>query len=150
MFQSLFLSEARPDRLTELARYQLDESTRDYYQLIDTCYSGIHNCIVSIESYTGKTDRITTLQDIISKSTQISQDYQYRNFLVATELYRQQSYRAVDILSSEILSKRANYSEVRKLRGFALYELGKYSEARDILLSYLESNPQDLESVSRL
>lgn len=150
LFQSLFSSEARPDRLTELARYQLDKSTREYYQLIDTCYSGIHNCIVSIESYTGKTDRITALQDIIQKSTQISEDYQYRNFLVATELYRQGSYRAVEILSSEILSKRANYSEVRKIRGFALYELGKYSEARDILLSYLESNSQDLETVSRL
>ncbi|MBC7503517.1 hypothetical protein H7169_00940 [Candidatus Gracilibacteria bacterium] len=150
LFQSLFSSEARPDRLTELARYQLDKSTHEYYQLIDICYSGIHNCIVSIESYTGKTDRITALQEIIQKSTQISEDYQYRNFLVATELYRQGSYRAVEILSSEILSKRANYSEVRKIRGFALYELGKYSEARDILLSYLESNSQDLETVSRL
>lgn len=150
LFQSLFSDDARPDRLTELARYQLDPSTREYYQLIDTCYSGIHNCIVSIESYTGSTDRITVLQDIILKSTQISEDYQYRNFLVATELYRQRSYRAVGILTAEILAKRPNYSEVHKLRGFALYELGRYSEARDVLLVYLESNPQDLESIYRL
>ena len=150
LFQSLFSSDTRPDRLNELSRYQLDASIREYYQLIDVCYSGIHNCIVSIESYTGKTDRIVALQDIISKSTQISEDYQYRNFLVAAELYRQGWYRATEILSAEILAKRPNYSEVKKLRGFSLYELGKYSEARDILLSYLESNPQDLESISRL
>ena len=94
--------------------------------------------------------RILDLQKSIRTSTQISPDYQYRNFLVATELYRQVSYRAVDILTGEILSKRSNYMEVRKLRGFALYELGRYSEARDILLTYLESNPQDIETISRL
>jgi tetratricopeptide (TPR) repeat protein len=49
LFQSLFADDARPDRLTELARYTLDTPTRDYYQTIDICYSGIHNCIVTIE-----------------------------------------------------------------------------------------------------
>lgn len=49
LFQSLFADDARPDRLTELAKYALDAPTRDYYQMIDTCYSGIHNCIVVIE-----------------------------------------------------------------------------------------------------
>lgn len=87
---------------------------------------------------------------MIRKSTQISEDYQYRNFLVAAEIYGQGSYRVVDILTNEILTKRPNYTEVRKLRGFALYELGRYTEARDILLSYLEENSQDLESISRL
>ena len=150
LFQSLFADDARPDRLTELAKYTLDAPTRDYYQMIDVCYSGIHNCIVGIEWYTGSSTRILDLQTSIKKSTQISPDYHYRNFLVAAELYRQGSYRAVDILASEILSKRANYTEVRKLRGFALYELGRYSEARDILLTYLESSPQDIETISRL
>lgn len=150
LFVSLFADEARPDRLTELAKYTLDVPTRDYYQMIDTCYSGIHNCIVGIEWYMGSSTRILDLQTSIKKSTQISPDYHYRNFLVAAELYRQGSYRAVDILTSEILSKRANYTEVRKLRGFALYELWRYSQARDILLTYLESNPQDIETISRL
>ncbi len=150
LFQSLFFDDNRPDRLTELSRYELDATTREYYQMIDTCYSGIHNCIVTIESYTGSSTRILDLQNSIRQSIQISEDYQYRNFLVATELYRQGAYRAVDILSAEILTKRPNYSEVRKLRGFALYELGRYSDARDILLTYLEFNPQDLESISRL
>ncbi len=150
LFQSLFFDDNRPDRLTELSRYEIDIATREYYQTIDICYSGIHNCIVTIEAYTGSSNRILDLQNSIRQSVQISEDYQYRNFLVATELYRQGAYRAVDILSSEILTKRPNYSEVRKLRGFALYELGRYSDARDILLVYLESSPQDLESISRL
>jgi len=31
-----------------------------------------------------------------------------------------------------------------------LFELGRYTEARDILLVYLESHPEDLESIIRL
>ncbi len=150
LFQSLFFDDVRPDRNIELVRYQLDRSTRDYYQIIDTCYSGIHNCITSIEAYTGSSTRIIDIKNIIWKSTKISEDYQYRNFLVTTELYRQSSYRAVDILTREILTKRPNYTEVQKLRGFALFELGKYTDARDILLTYLEANPKDIESISRL
>lgn len=150
LFASLFADDARPDRLTELARYTLDRGTREYYQMIDTCYSGIHNCIVGIEAYTGSSTRILDLAQTIKKSTQISPDYQYRNFLVAAEFYKQGVYRATEILTAEILTKRPNYSEVRKLRGFALYELGRYSDARDILLTYLESSPEDIESISRL
>ena len=89
LFQSLFADDTRLDRLTELGKYTLDTPTREYYQHIDICYSGIHNCIVGIEAYTGSSDRILDLQKSIRNSTQISPDYQYRNFLVATELYRQ-------------------------------------------------------------
>lgn len=150
LLQSLFLDDLRLDRLTELWKLELTSTDRDYYKTLDTCYSGIHNCIVNIEAYTGKTTRILTLQRIIKNSTQISPDYQYRNFLVAAELYKQWAYRATDILTKEILSKRPNYTEVRKLRGFSLFELGRYTEARDILLVYLESHPEDLESIIRL
>ncbi len=150
LFQSLFADDTRLDRITELSKYILDTPTREYYQHIDICYSGIHNCIVSIETYTGSSMRILDLQKSIRSAIQISPDYQYRNFLVATELYRQRAYRAVDVITNEILTKRANYTEVRKLRWFALYELWHYSEARDILLSYLESNPLDIETISRL
>ena len=150
LFASLFLDDARPDRLTELSKYTLDVGVRDYYQIIDTCYSGIHNCIVSIDAYTGSSDRIRTLQSTTKQSVSISPDFQYRNFLVAAELYKQWSYRATYIMTREILDKRPNYTEVRKLSWFALYELGQYSQARDILLPYLESNSTDLQSIIKL
>ena len=89
LLQSLFLDDLRLDRLTELAKLELTSTDRDYYKTLDTCYSGIHNCIVNIEAYTGKTTRILTLQRTIKNSVQISPDYQYRNFLVAAELYKQ-------------------------------------------------------------
>lgn len=150
LFQSLLFDESRLDRIGELARYELDDVTRDYYKIVDTCYSGIHNCIVSIEAYTGSSSQVQSLQKIIEKSTQISPDYHYRNFLVAAEFYQYSMYRVTDILTAEIISKRPNYTEVRKLRGFSLYELGKYTQARDMLLLYIEENPKDLESIVKL
>lgn len=150
LFQSLFFDDARPERLTELSRYTLDTNTQDYYKIVDACYGGIHNCIVTIEAYSGMTTKINELKDTIKQSTQVSPDFQYRNFLVATTFFKQGMYRAVDLLSKEILDKRPNYIEVRKLRGFALYELGLNTSARDILLSYLEQNPKDLETIIRL
>lgn len=150
LFGSLLFDDTRLDRMGELARYELDDMSRDYYRIVDTCYSGIHNCIVSIESYTGASAQVLALAKTISKSTQISPDYQYRNFLVAAEFYQYSMYRVTDLLATEILSKRPNYHEVWKLKWFSLYELGKYSQARDILLAYIEENPKDLESIVKL
>jgi tetratricopeptide (TPR) repeat protein len=150
LFQSLFFDETQIDRLKELDRYSIDQATREYYGIIDICYSWIHNCIVSIEWYSGQTTKIINLQKVIKNATQISPDFQYRNFLVTAELYQYGMYRVADILATEILQNRPNYNEVRKLKGFALYELGKYIPSRDILLAYIEQNPKDLESIIKL
>lgn len=116
LFQALFFDESRVDRIGELSRYSLDPMLADYYRIADICYSGIHNCIVSIEGYTGQTSKILSLQKSIKNSTQISPDYHYRNFLVAAEFYGYSMYRVVDILTQEILVARPNYNEVKKLR----------------------------------
>lgn len=116
LFESLFFDDTRTDRLTELARYDLDTTTLDYYKIVDICYSGIHNCIVNIEAYSGTSTQVLALAKIISKSSEISPDYQYRNFLVAAELYKYSMYLASNILTTEILTKRPNYNEVRKLK----------------------------------
>ncbi len=150
LFQSLYFDDTRIDRLSELARYDLDAVTLDYYKAVDVCYTGVHNCIIGIEAYSGTSSQVISLQKIISKSTEISPDYQYRNFLVAAELYQYSMYGATDSLTTEILAKRPNYNEVRKLKWFTLYELGKYSQARDMLLSYMQENPKDLDSIIKL
>lgn len=150
LFQALFFDESRIDRMWELGRYDVDPMLVDYYRIADICYSGIHNCIVSIEGYTGQTSKVLSLQKSIQNATQISPDYHYRNFLVAAEFYGYSMYRVVDILTQEILSARPNYNEVKKLRWFALYELGRYAQSRDILINYIEQNPKDLESIVKL
>ncbi len=150
LFQSLLFDDTRSDYLIELARYDINSEDSDYYKIVNTCYTNIHNCIVSIEWYTGTSTKVTSLAKTITKSKQISPDYQYRNFLVAVEFYQSWMYRVVDVMSNEILTKRPNYYEVRKLRGFALYELGKNIQARDILLSYIGENPKDIETIVKI
>ena len=150
LFQSLFFDETRLDRLGEVSKYHIDPIAYEYYSIVDTCYSGVHNCIVSIESYTWQSTKILDLKQSIKNSTQISPDFQYRNFLVAAQFYEYGMYRVTDVLTNEILLQRPNYNEVKKLRGFALFELGKYTLSRDILLSYLEQNTKDLESIVKL
>ena len=93
----------------------MSTGTLDYYQSIDICYSGIHNCIVHLESASGSDTRITELQKQISNAPKISADFQYRNFLVAVTLYEQKMYRATEKLAREILLARPDYMEVTKL-----------------------------------
>lgn len=119
----------------------------DYYRTIDTCYSGIHNCIVSIVSSSGSDERLADLRAQVMNSEKITSDFQYRNFLVAVKFYEQKMYRASEKIAREILIERPDYIEVTKLLGFSLFELGKYEEAKKYLLQYLEKNPKDIESI---
>lgn len=59
-------------------------------------------------------------------------------------------FRLVGMITSEILATEPNYIEAKKMRAFSLYELGKYQEARDLLLDYYATNPNDMEVVIRL
>lgn len=65
-------------------------------------------------------------------------------------MYEEKMYRLVGMMTAEILVNNPNYFEAKKMRAFALYELGKYSEARDMLLEYFEKNPDDMEVIIRL
>lgn len=150
LLDALFFDETIFDRLGELQKFTLSTGSIDYYQTIDTCYSGIHNCIVWIASYSGWENRVIDLQDQIKKAEKISPDYQYRNLLVWAKLYEQWSYRATEKIAREILLERPDYMEVKKILGFSLFELGKYEEAKKYLLDYLWGNPRDLDSIVRL
>jgi Flp pilus assembly protein TadD len=80
----------------------------------------------------------------------ITSDYQFRNFSVATEFYMHGDFRASERLSTEILQVRPDYIEVLKLAGFSAFELGKFSQAKTLLLDYLEKNPKDLDTIIKL
>lgn len=147
LFQSLFFDESLFDRIGELSRIPMSTGSLDYYRTIDTCYSGIHNCIVSIVSSSGSDERLADLRAQVMNSEKITSDFQYRNFLVAVKFYEQKMYRASEKIAREILIERPDYIEVTKLLGFSLFELGKYEEAKKYLLQYLEKNPKDIESI---
>jgi tetratricopeptide (TPR) repeat protein len=150
MLMALFSDESVLDRIGELSRIPTATGTQDYYRIFDTCYTGIHNCIVSIEAYSGTSTQVKSLQSGILDAAKISPDYQYRNFTTAAKFYEYGAYRASAILSREILAARPDYEWVEKLLGFALYELGNTTDAKKNLLAYLEKYPKDAETILKL
>jgi tetratricopeptide (TPR) repeat protein len=150
MISALFFDDSRVDRLGELDHIQMTSGELEYARMIDTCYTGIHDCVVSIIAYTGSTEKLTGLQRVLADAQKVSPDKEYRNFALAAKFYQMGEYRAVEKLTTEILSNRADYSEVKKLAGFARYQIGYYSQAQSILLEYLEQHPKDLEVIVKL
>lgn len=150
MLAALFFDESQFDRIWELSRLSTGTGKQDYYRIVDICYSGIHNCIVEIESYSWELQNIKKIQSAIDDAEKISPDYDYRNLVVANILYEYWEFRAVSILCREILQRRPDYSPVEKLLWFSLYEVGNYTESKKYLLSALERSPDDLEIIIRL
>ena len=150
LYRSLFFDDTRSDRLTELSKIPWDPDDREYYTLIDTCYTGIHNCVVTLEAYSGKTAKILDLKNAMKGYEKVSADFQYRNLLLAAELYKQWQYRAASIIAREIYQIRPDYYENLKIYGFSLYELWRYEDAKPILEIYLNSNSNDVDTIYAL
>lgn len=49
MFQSLFFDESEVDRIGEVSKFPMGTGSQEYYRAMDVCYTGIHNCVVTIE-----------------------------------------------------------------------------------------------------
>lgn len=122
----------------------------DYYRVLDVCSTGIHSCVVTIDSYSGTQFDILDLQSTIRDASHISPDTEYRNITLAAKFYEQGMYAASARITREILQSRPDYLEAMKIYGFSLFELGEYADAKKSLLSYLEKNPNDLESLARM
>lgn len=150
MFLALFYDENRSDRATELQKFNVATGTLDYYTTLSYCYSWFDDCINHIEAYKGDEWRIQKFQSVISDAKNISDDSLYVAFRLSVSFFEEKMYRISGMIANEILARQPNYQEVKKLYGFSLYELGKYSDAKEILLSALEANPDDLEIIIRL
>ena len=116
MFSALFFDESELDRMGEISRIPTEQSEKDYYRHVDICYTGIHNCIVAIQGYSGTSLEMGRLQETIRNSEKISPDFQYRNFAVAAKFYEYGAYRVSEKFAREILENRPDYYEVLKLQ----------------------------------
>lgn len=149
-FSSLFFDESQHDRLGEIYRANVWTWELEYYQILDACHTGVHNCILSIEAYSGANQDIIGLKNATQNAQKISPDYQYRNFVVATELYKRRAFRASSLIWKEIITTNPDYLGVEKLLGFSYYEIGNYPDAQRYLLSYIERASDDSEAMSRI
>lgn len=150
LLSALFFDESQNDRIWELSRFVLTPEEEEYLTIVDTCYTGIHNCIVGIEAYSGSHIQINAYKNAILDAAKVSPDYQYRNFIIATKFYESWDYRVASLIGREILTTRPDYASVEKLMWFALYEIGNSVDAKKYLLSHLERTPEDTETIIRL
>lgn len=150
MIFALFYDEHFSEKRDELEKFQFSDRERVYYTLIAACYDGIDRCVAVLSEYEGDDPRLVILKKIVNDATKVSPDPQYRNLLIAKQLYEQKMYRLVGMITSEVLANHQSYQESKKMRAFVLYELGKYSDAKDLLLSSLNDAPKDLEVIIRL
>lgn len=119
----LFLMEDAPNRTEELQKFPLSEADRAYFLVINICFQGSDDCIEALRSYDGEEARIVALKDVIQSASKVSDDRLYMLFLLSAKLYEQKMYRLAGMFSNEILTFNPNYQQVKKLRGFALFEL---------------------------
>lgn len=53
MLESLFFDDSKTEKLDELYKIPTERDLQEYYYIVNTCFTGIHNCITQIEQYAG-------------------------------------------------------------------------------------------------
>ena len=135
-----------PTKEMDLPHLGFDEGEKNYYlKILSPCYTGIHNCILSIEAYSGASVAGNKLQDAVKNYDKVSSDFHYRNALVAGLFLANKDFKAAALVAEEILSKRPGYSSALKLAGFSEFELGDYKKANDNLQKYYSFDPKDVK-----
>ena len=148
--QAIVFDESIPDPLVEISKFPISNDELNYYTIVSHCLSTIEACTKEVLAYSGTALNIISLQDALIKAPKVSPDTAYKNFSLATAFYILKEYRVSSEMARKILVDRGDYFDIEKLRGFSLFELGKYYEARTSLKAYLENVPNDLETIVRL
>lgn len=142
---ALMFDESTTDKKSDIAKFPVSEDDRTYLGYIDTCYTGIHNCVIALETYTGAYEKTKKLSDITRDYAKVSSDFQYRNMLLAGAFFEAKQYLASAKIAEEIVSKRPDYYVALKIAGYSYFELGRYQEANQILARYYVFDPKNVK-----
>ncbi len=141
---ALMFDESITIKSTEIQKMGLTEDQTAYYGYIENCYTGIHNCIVALDSYSGSYEPTQKLKNIIDTYMNVSTDFHYRNILIAGAFFEAKEYLAGAKIAEEIIQKRPDYKIAYKIAGYCNYEIGKYREANVFLGKYYTFDPKDI------
>lgn len=150
MLSSLMFDESTPVKSPEIQKLNLSSDESEYYGYIENCYTGIHNCVVSLQTYSGSYEPTAKLKNIIDTYMKVSTDFQYRNILLAGAFFESKEYLAGAKIAEEITLKRPDYKIAYKVAGYCNYELGKYKEANLYLGKYYAFDSKDVATAYTL
>ncbi len=145
LFASFMFDENLADRQAQLDAMPFDPAEKEYYSYVGTCYTGIHNCVVRIQEYKGSEPRLGELFNNVKDYQNLSNDYQYRNVLLAGTLFKQKQYLASAKIAEEVVKNRPDYRTAVKIAGFSRFELGDYDQANSWLKKYFDTDPKDIQ-----
>lgn len=150
MLSSLMFDDNVAVKTTEIRKLGLSQDEVAYYGYVENCYTGIHNCVTTLDSYSGSYEPIKKLKNIIDTYMKVSSDFQYRNILLAGAFFESKEYLAGAKIASEIAEKRPDYKIAYKIAGYCDYELGKYKEANTYLGKYYAFDTKDVATAYTL
>jgi|GEM_PF-4416273 len=150
MLTSLFASSEGRQILSEIEKIPLSDGEKQYYRILSHCMGGFDLCAPLIRSASGITEDVKRLQITLKEAELLSKDSLYQAFTLAVFFYEKGEFSVTEKFARDILRQKNDYTQVRKLLAFTLVKLAKYSEAKRMLLSYMESYPNDLEVIARL
>lgn len=150
MLSSLMFDEGVAVKGVEIQKLWLSLDETIYYWYVENCYTGIHNCVTNLESYSGSYEPTKKLKNIIDTYMKVSSDFQYRNILLAGSLFESKEYLAGAKIAAEIAEKRPDYKIAYKIAGYCNYELGKYKEASMYLGKYYAFDVKDVTTAYML
>ncbi|EKD30363.1 MAG: hypothetical protein ACD_78C00076G0001 [uncultured bacterium (gcode 4)] len=150
MLSALMFDESIAVKSTEIRKLGLLQDETEYYSYIENCYTGIHNCVISLDSYSGSYEPTDKLKNIIDTYMKVSSDFHYRNILLAGAFFESKQYLAGAKIASEIVEKRPDYKIAYKIAGYCNYELGKYKEANVYLGKYYAFDTKDISTAYTL
>lgn len=150
MLSALMFDESTAEKNSEIQKLGLPQDEIEYYRYIETCYRGIHDCVVNLDSYSGSYEPVAKLNNIIDTYMKVSSDFHYRNILLAGAFFESKEYLAGAKIAAEIAEKRPDYKIAYKIAGYCNYELGKYREANTYLGKYYAFDTKDVATAYTL
>ncbi len=132
--------------LQKLKSINISQDQKDYYSIVNTCYSWIKNCIETIKVYSWSYEKTIKLKNIIlnfEKAQGIDSNSKYA--LMAWFFLENKDFLAAALIWEETITKRSNYKSVLKITGYAYYELWEYKKANDYLQRYYNLDPKDIK-----
>lgn len=150
MLSALMFDESVAIKTAEIRKLGLSQDEVAYYGYVENCYTGIHNCVTALTSYSGGYEPTKKLKNIIDTYMKVSSDFQYRNILLAGAFFESKEYLAGAKIATEITEKRPDYKIAYKIAGYCNYELGKYKEANTYLGKYYAFDTKDVATAYTL
>ena len=137
----------------EIASFDLSETETYYYLNALGCIQDMSKCKQRYQDFLASQDDSNLLPDTLLSIQQALKNYDnfqlddlsYKNALIVGSFYEQQMYPITIVLGKQILEERPWYAPILKIVAKSYFELGDYAGAKNYLVEYNRSHPDEAD-----